>query len=50
MNGMLSKDQMLMLSQSNKSRYNQNYKVGNHSSLEQNKKCMDSYLDSLIVN
>ena len=44
--GQLSKDQMLLLSQSSKSRYS---KMINQASME-NKKYMDSYLDSLIAN
>ena len=47
--GQLSKDQMLLLSQSSKSRYIASSKMINQASME-NKKYMDSYLDSLIVN
>jgi hypothetical protein len=47
--GQLSKDQMLLLSQSSKSRYISSSKMINQASME-NKKYMDSYLDSLIVN
>ena len=47
--GQLSKDQMLLLSQSSKSRYISSSKMINQASME-NKKYMDSYLDSLLVN